>query len=438
MFCLAVFCCLITRIPISCLFSWIEFFDEFVYAVGGTARPSLRADLGISYGQVGILLSLPAAMNTLFEPTLMLLGDTRWRKQLVIAGWAGGWSDRRGDRLGSWAGRLTDRHVVIAFGSVVPGSFRAAADLPRAGGKIKSEVNRATGGTLMHDLTESILELIRLAATNLPPDVEAALRRSIEQEAPGSAARGALDTILKNVELSRQRSTPICQDTGTPIFYVRHPKGWSTRKLRQQIETAVVEATRRSYLRPNSVDSLTEKNTGNNLGDSHFPTVHFEEVEGDILTMELILKGGGCENVGAQYSLPDSNLGAGRDLAGVRKAVLDAVQKAQGQGCSPGILGVAIGGDRGSGYLASKEVLYKKLDDANPDPKLAEMETRLTNEANQLGIGPMGFGGKTTVLGTKITGLHRLPASYFVTISYMCWAYRRRKMVVRGKDISYA
>jgi len=289
----------------------------------------------------------------------------------------------------------------------------------------------------MQDLTESILELIRLASTNLPPDVEAALRRSLEQEEPGSAARGALETILKNVDLSRQRSTPICQDTGTPIFYVRHPEGWSSRKLRQQIETAVAEATKRSYLRPNSVNSLTEKNTGNNLGDSHFPTVHFEEVDGDTLTMELMLKGGGCENVGAQYSLPDNSIGAGRDLAGVRKAVLDAVHKAQGLGCSPGILGVAIGGDRGSGYLASKEVLYKKMEDANPDPKLAEMETRLTDEANQLGIGPMGFGGKTTVLGTKITGLHRLPASYFVTISYMCWAYRRRRMVVQGDDISY-
>ncbi len=295
----------------------------------------------------------------------------------------------------------------------------------------------------MRDLTDSILELIRLAATDLPPDVEAALHRSLEQEEPGSAARGALETILKNVELSRQRSTPICQDTGTPIFSVRLPENAATldlpgtRRLRAQIETAVAEATKRSYLRPNSVNSLTEKNTGNNLGDAHFPTVHFEEVDGETLTIELLLKGGGCENVGAQYSLPDNALGAGRDLAGVRKAVLDAVFRAQGQGCAPGVLGVAIGGDRGSGYLASKEVLYQKLEDKNPDPKLAELETRLTDEANQLGIGPMGFGGKTTVFGTKITGLHRLPASYFVTISYMCWAYRRRKMSVREQDVVY-
>lgn len=289
----------------------------------------------------------------------------------------------------------------------------------------------------MPDLTEYILELVRLAATDLPPDVEASLRQAVEQEEPGSAARGALETILQNVTLSRTNSTPICQDTGTPIFYVHHPEGWSTRRMRQQIEAAVVEATRRSYLRPNSVDSLTGKNSGDNLGGSHFPTIHFEEVEGDTLTVDLMLKGGGCENVGAQYSLPNTALGAGRDLAGVRKVVLDAVHKAQGQGCAPGILGVAIGGDRGTSYLASKEVLVRPMEDASPDPQLADLEERLTAEANQMGIGPMGFGGKTTVLGTKITSLNRLPASYFVSVSYMCWAYRRRRLTLNGDQVSY-
>lgn len=290
----------------------------------------------------------------------------------------------------------------------------------------------------MQDLTEEILELIRLAATDLPPDVEKELRAAVENEEPGSAARGALETILKNVELSRAKSTPICQDTGTPIFYVYYPEGWSTRKLRSQIEAAVVQATQSAYLRPNSVDSLSGKNSGNNLGGGHFPSLHFEEVEGDELTIDLMLKGGGCENVGAQYSLPNSQLGAGRDLAGVRKVVLDAVHKAQGQGCAPGILGVAIGGDRGSSYYASKEVLYRQLDDRNANPELAAMEQRLTDESNQLGIGPMGFGGKTTVLGTKITHLNRLPASYFVSVSYMCWAYRRRRMVWRDGQASYS
>ncbi|MBU2609571.1 MAG: fumarate hydratase [Chloroflexi bacterium] len=289
----------------------------------------------------------------------------------------------------------------------------------------------------MRDLTDEILELIRRSSSDLPADVEKSLRESVGKEAPGSAARGALETILKNVELSRQNSTPICQDTGTPIFYVKYPESWSTRKLREQIRTALAEATKRSYMRPNAVDAIYDKNSGNNLGGDDFPYIHFDEVEGNELTIELMLKGGGCENVGAQYSLPDSRVGAGRDLAGVRKVVLDAVHKAQGQGCAPGILGVAIGGDRGSGYIKSKEILYQKMGQANPDPKLAALEKQLTSEANQLGIGPMGFGGQTTVLDTKITGLSRLPASYFVSVSYMCWAYRRRKMVVRENEVIY-
>jgi len=289
----------------------------------------------------------------------------------------------------------------------------------------------------MRDLTNEILELIRRTSSDLPPDVEKRLRTAVEKEAPGSAARGALETILKNVELSRKNSSPICQDTGTPIFYVKYPPGWSTLKLKQQIRTALAEATKKSYMRPNAVDAVYDKNSGNNLGGDDFPYIHFEEVEGEELTIELMLKGGGCENVGAQYSLPDNRLGAGRDLAGVRKVVLDAVHKAQGQGCAPGILGVSIGGDRGSGYIASKEVLYQKMGTPNKDPKLAALEKQLTEEANTLGIGPMGFGGKTTVLETKVTGLSRLPASYFVSVSYMCWAYRRRKMTVRGDEVTY-
>lgn len=290
----------------------------------------------------------------------------------------------------------------------------------------------------MRDLTNEIVEFIRRTSTDLPKDVEERLRAAVEKEAPGSAARGALETILKNVELSRKNSTPICQDTGTPIFYVRYPEGWSTRKLRQMIRDAMEIATQKSYMRPNAVDAIYDRNTGNNLGGDDFPYIHFEEVDADEpLTIELMLKGGGCENVGAQYSLPNNSLGAGRDLAGVRKVVLDAVQKAQGQGCAPGILGVAIGGDRGSSYIKSKEILFGKIGERNPDPEVAALEERLTREANQLGIGPMGFGGQTTVIDTKITGLHRLPASYFVSVSYMCWAYRRRKMVVKGDEVIY-
>lgn len=288
----------------------------------------------------------------------------------------------------------------------------------------------------MPELTEAFIELIRRTSTDLPQDVEQALSTASQTEADGSAARGALDTIVKNVQLSRRNSTPICQDTGTPIFYVHHPEGMSTRKLREQIRNAVAQATAKSYLRPNAVDAISEKNTGNNLGDDSFPTIHFEEIEGDALIVQLMLKGGGCENVGAQYSLPNAALGAGRDLAGVRKVVLDAAQKAQGQGCAPSILGVAVGGDRGSSYLQSKQVLLRKMDEKNSDPELGKLEERLTDEANQLGIGPMGFGGKTTVLDTRVAGMHRLPASFFVSVSYMCWAHRHRRMTVRGETVT--
>jgi fumarate hydratase class I len=194
-------------------------------------------------------------------------------------------------------------------------------------------------------------------------------------------------------------------------------------------------ATAKSYLRPNSVDSLTGKNPGNNLGGD-FPYFHFEEWEESYLRVDLMLKGGGCENVGSQYSLPDSRLEAGRDLEGVRRAVLDAVHQAQGMGCAPAVIGVAVGGDRGSSYIKSKEQFYRPLDDVSADPELAELEQRLTREANTLGIGPMGFGGKTTVLSIKIDSLERLPASYFVTASYMCWADRRRSLTYRDGRVT--
>jgi fumarate hydratase class I len=290
----------------------------------------------------------------------------------------------------------------------------------------------------MVDFSGALLELIRLTSTDLPPDVEAALHQARSREQPGSAAAGALDSILENVSLAREKSSPICQDTGTPLFYVRYPAGSSPRRLREQIRQSVAVATKKAYLRPNAVDSLSGKNSGDNLGGEAFPTIHFEEIESDDLTVELILKGGGCENVGAQVSLPDDRLNAGRDLEGVRRVVLEAVHRAQGQGCAPGILGVAIGGDRGSSFAASKEVLLRPLDDVHPQAELAELEARLLQEGNQLGIGPMGFGGETTLLGVKATDLHRLPASFFVSVSYMCWAYRRRRMVVDGDDVSYS
>jgi fumarate hydratase class I len=289
----------------------------------------------------------------------------------------------------------------------------------------------------MHDLTDAFVELIRRTSTDLPADMELALRDAREKEEPASAAQGALDTMLVNTEMSRVKSRPICQDTGTPIFEVHYPVGWSTRQLAEQIRNACVIATGRAYLRPNAVDSLTGQNSGDNTG-VEFPAIHFHEWDEDILKVDLMLKGGGCENVGAQYSLPNAALKAGRDLDGVRKVVLDAVQKAQGKGCAPGVLGVAIGGDRGSSYAFSKQQLFRPLGDRNPNPELAQLEETIKAQANQLGIGPMGFGGQTTVLDVQVDALHRLPASFFVSVSYMCWANRRRSMIVRDEEVTYS
>ena len=288
----------------------------------------------------------------------------------------------------------------------------------------------------MNELTNAFVELIRRTSTDLPGDMELALRDAREYEAPGSAAQGALDTMLVNQEMSRRLSRPICQDTGTPIFEVHYPVGWSTRALAAQIKQAVVIATEKAYLRPNAVDSISGANSGDNTG-TEFPTIHFHEWDEDVVQVDLMLKGGGCENVGAQYSLPNAPLKAGRDLEGVRKVVLDAVQQAQGKGCAPGVLGVAIGGDRGSSYAFSKQQLFRPLGDRNDDPELAALEETIREQANELGIGPMGFGGKTTVLDVQIDSLHRLPASFFVSVSYMCWANRRRSMTVRGEEVTY-
>ena len=286
----------------------------------------------------------------------------------------------------------------------------------------------------MVDLTDHFVELVRRAATDLSPDVEAAIRDARDREDPTTPAPAVLDTVLENVELARENNTPICQDTGTPIFYVYYPAGWSTIQLRKQLRDAVATSTERAYLRPNAVDSVTGKNSGDNLGDD-FPSIHFHEGEEDYLKVDLLLKGGGCENVGAQYKLPNAELGAGRDLDGVRRVVLDAVLDAQGKGCAPGVLGVAVGGDRGSGYVRSKEQLFRKVGERNPDPDLAALEERLYEESNELGIGPMGLGGETTVLDVQVDALHRLPASYFVSVSYMCWAHRRRTLTYRDGEV---
>jgi len=286
------------------------------------------------------------------------------------------------------------------------------------------------------ELKESILELIRKAATDLSPDVEQALQQAHEREDDGSPAKGVFGTILENVRMAREGSTPMCQDTGSLIFYIDYPEGGVEKEYREATIWAAKEATAKQYLRPNAVDPVTGKNSGNNVG-AGAPSFHFHQWDKDEVRIRLILKGGGSENVGIQYKLPHPPIKAGRDLKGVRKLIIDAVVKAQGLGCAPGILGVGIGGGREASFALSKEQFFRKIGERSSDNALAELETQLIEELNTLTIGPMGFGGKTTVLDVFIGSQARHPATYIVSISYTCWAFRRKSMTIKKGEVTY-
>jgi fumarate hydratase class I len=282
---------------------------------------------------------------------------------------------------------------------------------------------------------DSVVSLIVKTSTELPPDVRAAMKVAMAEETPGTQSSQALSIIAQNIDQAADCEGAICQDTGMPTFEVKTPVGASQIELKKQIREAVAEATRRGKLRPNSVDSITGENSGNNLGPGT-PIVHFEQWERDDIEVKLILKGGGCENMNAQYSVPTELPGLGRadrTIEGVRKCILHAVWNAQGKGCAPGAVGVCIGGDRTSGYVHAKEQLFRTLDDINPDPRLAELEASIMGQVNKLGIGAMGFGGRTSLIGCKIGVLNRLPASFFVSVAYDCWAFRRLGVLLDGR-----
>ena len=279
----------------------------------------------------------------------------------------------------------------------------------------------------MQFFKDSMLELIIQTSSNLPPDVRQAMGVSIRTEEPKTQAGQALAIIGQNIDMAYEDEGAICQDTGMPTFEIKTPVGVNQIIMKKQIEEAIAEATRRGKLRPNSVDSITGKNSGNNLGPGT-PVIHFEQWEEPEIEVRLILKGGGCENMNIQYSLPCTleHLGrADRDLAGVKKCLLHAVWQAQGQGCAPGAIGACIGSDRAAGYHLAKLQLFRSLDDANPDPTLARLEQEIMDKANKIGVGPMGFGGRASLVGCKIAAANRLPASFFVSVAYDCWAFRR-------------
>ena len=286
------------------------------------------------------------------------------------------------------------------------------------------------------ELTQSILELIRKASTDLSSDVENAILNAFNREREGTPAKSVFNTIIENIRMAREQSTPMCQDTGSLIFYIDFPVGENENFYIEIINEAAKEATRLQYLRPNAVNSITSKNSGNNIG-INAPYIHFQQWDKDEIRIQLMLKGGGSENVGSQYKLPNPALKAGRDIAGVRKVIIDAVLNAQGLGCAPGIIGVGIGGDRVTSYILSKKQFFRKIGQRNPNKLLSDLEIELYNDLNKLGIGPMGFGGKTTVLDVFVDAQARHPASFFVAISYTCWAFRRKSMTIKNEEVTY-
>ena len=261
--------------------------------------------------------------------------------------------------------------------------------------------------------------ILKQAVIYLPEDVKQALKKAYAEET-SETGKTQLKAILDNIELAEKYQAPVCQDTGTIIFYV---KAGAKAKDLDKIEEALINATRRATkevpLRPNSVDPFTQKNSGDNTG-RYIPFLHWEIVPGDSLELTVMTKGGGSENVCVTGMLVP-----GEGIKGLKKFVVDAVISAGAKPCPPNILGVAIGGGADIAMKLAKKTLLKPLNEPNQDPEIAKLEKEIFEAANMTGIGPMGLGGKTTVLGVHVDYAFRHPASFPAAVAFNCWAARR-------------
>lgn len=279
------------------------------------------------------------------------------------------------------------------------------------------------------ELHNTVVEMLRRAATTLPRDVVNALEISKRREG-NKIARLQFDCMLKNLELAKKSRAPICQDTGIPLFFVKLGSGLRLDfDLGRALADAVRDATKKIPLRANVVDPLSRKNTGANIGEGQ-PIVHLELVPGKELRIDLMLKGAGAENCGRLFMLKPT---AGEEA--IKSAVLLTIEEAGGQPCPPTIVGVGIGGSAEAACLLAKKALLRPLGSKNPDKKLARMERELTGDANGLGIGPMGLGGQTTVLGVRIAKAACHTASLPVAINLQCWAARRASARLVGDKL---
>jgi fumarate hydratase subunit alpha len=261
--------------------------------------------------------------------------------------------------------------------------------------------------------------ILKQAVIYLPEDVKQALKKAYAEET-SETGKTQLKAILDNIELAEKYQAPVCQDTGTIIFYV---KAGAKAKNLDKVEEALTNATRRATkevpLRPNSVDPFTQKNSGDNTG-RYIPFLYWEIVPGDSLELTVMTKGGGSENVCVTGMLVP-----GEGIKGLKKFVVDAVIKAGAQPCPPNILGVAIGGGVDIAIKLAKKALLKPLNESNQDLEIAKLEKEIFEAVNMTGIGPMGLGGKTTVLGVHVDYAFRHPASFPAAVAFNCWAARR-------------
>jgi len=266
---------------------------------------------------------------------------------------------------------------------------------------------------------DTTVNLLKLAVVELPADVEEALKRAYREET-SEAGKVQLEAILKDIELAKKWNIPMCQDTGIIIFYIKAgTKVEGLGKIEATLQNATRRATKEIPLRPNTVDPFTQKNTGDNTG-RYIPYVNWELTEGNTIEITAFPKGGGSENVCSLGMLTP-----GEGVKGLKKFVIDAVIRAGAMPCPPTILGVATGGGADMAMKLAKKALLRPLNQPNPNPELAKLENELYEAANSTGIGPMGLGGKITVLGAKVDYAHRHPASYPVAVAFQCWAARR-------------
>lgn len=271
-----------------------------------------------------------------------------------------------------------------------------------------------------------VFDLVKQAVVYLPDDVKSALLMASAEET-SEAGKTQLKTILENIALAEKNETPICQDTGTLIFYVKAGADFEGLDC---VEEALVSATRKATsevpLRPNAVNPFTQKNSGDNTGKG-IPQIHWELVSGNSLELTVLTKGGGSENVTVLGMLNPSE-----GLKGLKRFVVDVVIQAGAQPCPPTILGVGVGGGADTAVSLAKKSLLKPIDEANDDPEIACLEREILEAANMTGIGPMGLGGKTTVLGVHVDYAFRHPASFPVAVAFNCWAARRASAVIHA------